>query len=88
MKYTPDHNGFFNGQNGYGYKSISAFLDGALAVNSGVAIDDIQDLAQLRTTSVVTAILEAGRLSLDNQSPYNIAYASDHWSSPTLITPC
>jgi hypothetical protein len=35
MKYSPDENGFFDGQRGYGYISIEKFIDAAREVNAG-----------------------------------------------------
>ena len=70
MKYTPGPSGHFAGQNGYGYRSIECFLDAAEAVNRGeLTIEDVSKqgvLATIDTTERVTAMLEAGRLSLDN----------------------
>jgi len=69
MKYTPDGNGYFAGQSGYGYKSIELFLTSAAKLRDKTAKspDDFDcELATLSSTLKVTAILEAGRLSLDN----------------------
>jgi len=70
MKYTPGPSGHFAGQNGYGYRSIECFLDAAEAVNRGeLTIGDVSKqgvLATIDTTERVTAMLEAGRMSLDN----------------------
>ena len=67
MKYMPDSDGFFAGQEGYGYRSIADFVEAANAINNGDA--DPEDfhgkLATVHTTAVVTSILEAGRTSLD-----------------------
>jgi D-galacturonate reductase len=69
-RYTPDASGYFAGQTGYGYISIARFIEAAKAINSGSkSIADITthgELAVLDTTANVTAILEAGRISLDN----------------------
>jgi D-galacturonate reductase len=80
MKYTPDANGFFAGQSGYGYRSIEAFLLAAEAVRCGSAEpnDFNGKLATAQDTLLVTAILEAGRRSLDDQGrTLNIDYTSD-----------
>ncbi|PRP81677.1 hypothetical protein PROFUN_01184 [Planoprotostelium fungivorum] len=68
MKYSPDHLGRFNGQNGYGYQSIAAFVEAVGRLNKGEATLDEFDghLATGRATITVTAILEAGRRSLDD----------------------
>jgi len=79
MKYTPDQHGRFAGQNGYGYQSIEAFVQGVIAVREGklTAAEALRDLAGLESTTAVTAILEAGRRSIDNGGrPFNIVYAA------------
>eukprot|EP01118_Nematostelium_gracile_P005055 TRINITY_DN1605_c0_g1_i1.p1 TRINITY_DN1605_c0_g1~~TRINITY_DN1605_c0_g1_i1.p1 ORF type:complete len:427 (+),score=87.60 TRINITY_DN1605_c0_g1_i1:100-1380(+) len=67
MKYTPDSRGRFSGQLGYGYRSIEEFVKAVQRVNAGAspAESDV-DLPTLNTTLTGTAILEAGRLSLDH----------------------
>eukprot|EP00013_Stygamoeba_regulata_P005859 CAMPEP_0177630878 /NCGR_PEP_ID=MMETSP0447-20121125/1449_1 /TAXON_ID=0 /ORGANISM="Stygamoeba regulata, Strain BSH-02190019" /LENGTH=414 /DNA_ID=CAMNT_0019132321 /DNA_START=37 /DNA_END=1278 /DNA_ORIENTATION=- len=79
MCYTPDRAGYFAGQNGYGYKSIEAFVDAAMRVNAGKATPEecCDSLATLATTAEVTAILEAGRMSLDVRRPVRIVHAED-----------
>ena len=76
MKYTPDSRGFFAGQTGYGYRSIEAFVEAAIAINSGDASTASfrKQLATIQDTAVVTAILEAGRRSLDAGKPIGIVY--------------
>jgi D-galacturonate reductase len=68
MKYTPSVDGYFAGQSGYGYQSIEAFVDAVIAIRQRVAAPDDfhQQLATVQSTLRVTAILEAGRISLDN----------------------
>ncbi len=67
MKYSPDAEGYFAGQNGYGYRSIELFVQAASDIAAGRA--QPQDfngrLATADDTLLVTAILEAGRISLD-----------------------
>ncbi|KAG8460433.1 hypothetical protein KFE25_011924 [Diacronema lutheri] len=67
MKYTPT-DGRFSGQSAYGYQSFEAFIAAARAVNAreeaASAFDDGR-LATLATTAMTTAVLEAGRRSLD-----------------------
>ena len=72
MKYTPSPDGAFAGQHGYGYRSIEAFVEAAVEINEGRAsVEDISKrdvLATIDATARVTAMLEAGRVSLDNGS--------------------
>ncbi len=76
MKYAPDVNGRFAGQLGYGYRSIEAFVDAVIAIRSG----DSQPaelghvVATAHDTLLVTAILEAGRRSLDSGTIQRIEY--------------
>jgi D-galacturonate reductase len=80
MKYTPDAQGYFSGQSGYGYRSIEAFIDAAAQVRTGAAApEDFRGgLATVDDTVLVTAILEAGRRSLDSGGvPHQIEYASN-----------
>jgi D-galacturonate reductase len=69
MKYTPGPDGTFAGQHGYGYRSIEEFVKAAEDVNAGratpeeVSARDV--LATVDATARVTAMLEAGRMSLD-----------------------
>ena len=67
MKYCPNADGEFAGASGYGYQSIEAFLQAAQSVSAGeTTIEDWDNkLATARQTLPVTAILEAGRRSLD-----------------------
>jgi D-galacturonate reductase len=80
MKYTPT-NGMFSGQGSYGVKSFENFIDACREVNSGLkkAADfDDGSLATVHTTLQGTAILEAGRLSLDRSGiPMDILYEAD-----------
>jgi D-galacturonate reductase len=66
MKYTPDE-GRFVGQTGYGYRSLEAFVDAVAAINAGRASarDFDASLPTVHTTYLTTAVLEAGRRSLD-----------------------
>jgi len=77
MKYAPDADGLFAGQTGYGYRSIEAFVDAVQAIESGKAAakDFAGKLATVEETALVTAILEAGRKSLDDGGRvYQIEY--------------
>ena len=67
MRYTPDARGKFAGQSSYGYASVAAFLEAAASIKAGQSspADWQNSLATIETTRVTTAILEAGRCSLD-----------------------
>jgi D-galacturonate reductase len=75
MKYKPT-DGKFAGQLGYGYRSFNVFIDAVSAVNARSAhVKDFDhSLASIATTYRTTAILEAGRLSLDNSKSVIIHY--------------
>ena len=66
---TPSPQGRYCGQSGYGYVSFERFVRAAKEINEGKASakDFDDDLPTGRVTEAVTAILEAGRLSLDNR---------------------
>ncbi len=87
MKYTPDADGYFSGQSGYGYRSIEAFVDAASAIRAGDATAEsfAGKLATLQDTAVVTAILEGGRRSLDSGSIFQIQY--DDQQRPCGLSP-
>ena len=76
MKYTPDSRGMFAGQSGYGYRSIEAFVEAARRIRDGDAdaASFRNQLATAQDTLLVTAILEAGRRSLDSGTPTRIEY--------------
>lgn len=90
MKYTPT-NGKFTGQSSYGVKSFENFIDACRDINSGTAKpDDFDDgsLATVHTTMQGTAILEAGRRSLDaDGQPMDIVYEGDDSEEPIGIQP-
>ena len=68
MKYSPDADGYFSGQNGYGYRSIELFIRAADEIRRGLAEPSSfnDKLATAEDTLWVTAILQAGRMSLDH----------------------
>jgi len=72
MRYSTDPKGRFAGQHGYGALSIFAFVDAALEINAGTITaaetDKDGQLATMGTTVTLTAILEAGKISMDNNS--------------------
>jgi D-galacturonate reductase len=75
MKYVPSQ-GKFAGQLGYGYRSLEAFIDAVRELNAGrLSLAECDDrLATLSTTFRTTAILEAGRRSLDEKRTIKIIY--------------
>lgn len=89
MKYTPT-NGMFSGQGSYGVRSFENFIDACREINSGAKkASDFDDgsLATVHTTMQGTAILEAGRLSLDADGrPMDIIYEYGS-SEPSGIAP-
>ena len=81
MKYSPSPDGEFSGQTGYGYRSIEAFAEAVSKIGAdGRSPDDFRkDLAVIDEVLEVTAILEAGRLSLDSGGKsVRIVYGSDN----------
>jgi len=89
MKYTPSRAGHFVGQQGYGYRSFEAFLQAASSIVRGdskaVDFDEVGasaaashtetgSVASIHDTFRTTAILEAGRRSLDSQNTIQIIY--------------
>jgi D-galacturonate reductase len=85
MKYVPGPSGHFSGQQGYGYRSIEEFVDEVVNINSGhYSPSDISNnstLATIDSTARVTAVLEAGRRSLDSHGKaVRIVYSSDECS--------
>lgn len=82
MRYAPDADGHFAGQAGYGYVSMEKFVDGCRAVNAGAlkpADLDAKGLPTLRNTIATTAILEAGRRSLDENREVVIEVKDGVW---------
>lgn len=82
MRYAPDEDGNFNGQSGYGYVSIEKFVDACLAVNTGKAAPadfDAKGMPTLRNTMATTAILEAGRRSIDEGREVAITIEGGAW---------
>ncbi|KAJ9468154.1 scyllo-inositol 2-dehydrogenase (NAD(+)) [Diplonema papillatum] len=68
IRNTPDSKGRYCGRRGYGYISFEEFVTAANSINNKEARpeDFDTDLPTAHSTLQVTAILEAGRLSLDN----------------------
>ncbi len=87
MKYTPDTNGRFAGQQSYGYRSISDFLDAVCSIREGKTLPGDWDhsLATVHETFQVTAMLEAGRISLDHDSA-RVRIDYDTQGNPDALT--
>ena len=68
IRNVPDTKGRYCGQSGYGYVSFERFVRAAAEINAGTKTpgDFDDELPTGRVTEGVTAILEAGRISLDN----------------------
>jgi D-galacturonate reductase len=82
MKYAPDEEGNFNGQNGYGYISFEKFVDACNALNAGtVKLEDLdaRGLPTLNNTIATTAILHAGRISIDEDREVRIEVKDGAW---------
>jgi len=82
MKYAPDEDGNFAGQSGYGYVSMEKFVDGCRAVNAGSLKPsdlDAKGLPTLKNTIATTAILEAGRRSIDENREVKIEVVDGTW---------
>ena len=69
IRNVPDTKGRYCGQSGYGYVSFERFVRAAAEINARTKTpsDFDDELPTGRVTEAVTAILEAGRISLDNQ---------------------
>ena len=83
MTYAPDEEGNFNGQTGYGYISVEKFVDAVMAFKEGkVTLDELdrRGLPTLKNTIATTAILEAGRMSLDERRSVEIVQEDEGWS--------
>jgi D-galacturonate reductase len=73
MKYTP-RDGKFAGQEAYGYKSIFKFIEAVQMLNKDLQYLDTcnEVLPTIQNTLNVTKILEAGRISLDENRVVNL----------------
>ena len=65
MRYTPNDRGEFAGQQAYGYLSFQHWVDACRARNDDPKSPLSAQLASIERTAACTAILEAGRRSLD-----------------------
>jgi D-galacturonate reductase len=82
MKYGPDDDGNFAGQTGYGYVSFETFIDCCTALNEGRTTLDALDKKSLPTISntiATTAILNAGRKSIDEGREIEIECKDGKW---------
>ncbi|GAC96750.1 NAD binding Rossmann fold oxidoreductase [Pseudozyma hubeiensis SY62] len=79
MRYTPDAEGFFAGQHGYGYLSLENFVTAVTRINRGErkVVDYDEVLPTIKDTVLTTAILEAGRRSLDEHKSVFIRKGED-----------
>merc|ERR1712051_610547 len=68
IRNVPDTKGRYCGQSGYGYVSFERFVRAAAEINEGTKTpsDFDDELPTGKVTEAVTAILEAGRISLDS----------------------
>lgn len=83
MKYSPSASGHFDGQRGYGYVSIEQFIEASRNVNAGNAKADDFDqhgMPTIANTVLTTAILNAGRISLDEKRPVGIKKDGNSWA--------
>lgn len=83
MQYSPDESGNFGGQHGYGYISFEKFVDACQALKEGkVTLDDLdrRGLPTLKNTIATGAILEAGRVSLDEKRQVEIVETDGVWT--------
>ncbi|GJP55349.1 hypothetical protein CLOM_g14320 [Closterium sp. NIES-68] len=92
MKYTPDAAGRFAGQLGYGYRSIAEFVTAAQCINSKKLTPEVVESSEMIATIgssaclLTTAILEAGRKSLDMAgAPISIEYNEE--GRPIVLMP-
>eukprot|EP00397_Hematodinium_sp_SG-2012_P049463 GEMP01057051.1.p1 GENE.GEMP01057051.1~~GEMP01057051.1.p1 ORF type:complete len:250 (+),score=50.54 GEMP01057051.1:482-1231(+) len=76
IRNVPDVKGRYCAQSGYGYVPFERFVRAARAINKGEAVpkDFDDELPTGQSTMMVTAILEAGRLSLDRKTEVVLEY--------------
>lgn len=74
MLYSPDLDGYFQGQSGYGYRSLELFTRACTAINAGQRTAKSYEgvLPTIVDTVYTTAILHAGRVSLDEERSVEI----------------
>jgi len=82
VKYSPDEEGYFDGQKGYGYVSLEKFIDAARNVAAGnkkAADYEGKGLPTAQATVLTTAIIHAGRISLDEKRSVGIEEEGGKW---------
>eukprot|EP01130_Rhizamoeba_saxonica_P009028 TRINITY_DN3663_c0_g1_i1.p1 TRINITY_DN3663_c0_g1~~TRINITY_DN3663_c0_g1_i1.p1 ORF type:complete len:416 (-),score=92.31 TRINITY_DN3663_c0_g1_i1:26-1273(-) len=81
MKYTPSASGHFAGQSGYGYVSLQTFVEAAQQLNTGKVEDpsyfDDKELATVNEEFLTTAILQAGKKSIESGEVVTIEYTEE-----------
>lgn len=83
MKYAPDERGDFAGQGGYGYVSFEKFVDAVTDLRDGkVTLDELdrRGLPTLKNALATGAILNAGRVSLDEKRSVKIVDKNGTWA--------
>jgi len=87
MKYTPDTMGYYSGQGGYGYRSLEEFVKASTEINTDNSDPRKYDhaLATIWVTATSTAILQGGRLSIDNGGRA-VAFELDNTHTPIKLT--
>lgn len=85
MLYSPDLDGYFQGQSGYGYRSLELFTRACTAINSGQRTAKSYEgvLPTIKDTVYTTAILHAGRVSLDEKRSVEFQVGAD--GQPKLV---
>ena len=82
VKYSPDEDGYFDGQKGYGYVSLEKFVDAARQVSAGKRKAEEYEgkgLPTAQATVLTTAIIHAGRISLDEKRSVGIEEDGGKW---------
>ena len=87
MKYTPDPDGKFAGQQGYGYQSFEHFVKASKEINQGVKLpqDFNRRLPTAESCLIQTAIMEAGRISIDKGKKVLINYENNNPTSLSVV---
>ena len=82
VKYSPDEEGHFDGGKGYGYISLEKFIDAARQVTAGkrsAADYEGKGLPTAQATVLTTAIIHAGRVSLDEKRSVELREENGAW---------
>jgi D-galacturonate reductase len=81
VKYSPDEEGYLD-HTGYGYTSLEKFIDAARLVSGGERTADSfenRGLPTIKETVLTTAILNAGRISLDENRSVALSQVDGKW---------